>query len=85
MENGKSNYWRENKNFPNIDSIKGCLSCTFDSGLTKIQTKHTTVTEYTHKDLKHKIHSPFKWIQLNGNVKIGWCILKILTIFTSSI
>ena len=31
--------------------------------------------------LKHKIHYPFKWIQLNGNGKIGYCILKNLTIF----
>ena len=35
--------------------------------------------------LKRKIHYPFKWIQLNGNVKIGYCILKNLTILTSSI
>ena len=26
--------------------------------------------------VKHKIHYPFKWIQLNGNLKIGECILK---------
>ena len=30
---------------------------------------------------KRKIHYPFKWIQLNGNVKIGKCILKNRTIF----
>ena len=35
--------------------------------------------------IKHKIHYLFKWIQLNGNVKIGWCIFKNLKIFTSSI
>ena len=26
--------------------------------------------------VKRKMHYPFKWIQLNVNVKIGWCILK---------
>ena len=35
--------------------------------------------------VNRKIHDPFKWIQLNGNVKIGQYILKKLTIFTSSI
>ena len=35
--------------------------------------------------VKPKIHYPFKWIQLNGNVKIGQCILKNWTIFTFSI
>ena len=34
---------------------------------------------------KRKIHYPFKWIQLNGNVKTGYCILKNLKTFTSSI
>ena len=44
-------------------------------------------TENTNGDVpfKRKIHYPFKWIRLNGNVKIGWCILKNLTIFNSSI
>ena len=31
-ENGKSNYRGENKNCTNMNSINGCLSCTFDSG-----------------------------------------------------
>ena len=45
-----------------------------------------TVAEYAHTyGLKRKIHYPFKWIQLNGNIKIGECFLKNLTIFTSSI
>ena len=31
---------------------------------------------------KHKIHYPLKWIQLNGNVKIGYCIIKNWTNFS---
>lgn len=34
--------------------------------------------------LKRKIPYRFKWIQLNENAKIGYCILKKLVIFTSS-
>ena len=26
--------------------------------------------------LKCKIHYPFKWIELDGNVKTGYCILQ---------
>ena len=40
---------------------------------------------YTLTLIKRKIHYPYKWIQLNENVKIGKCIFKNLTVFTSSI
>ena len=66
--------------FP-VPSLNAQKNLTEDSGtlqLTKNAKSNNSIVGYhlVSRRVKRKTQYPFKWIQLNGNVKIGQCYVK---------